>query len=51
MEKIVGLYVPTEEEQYNCVTGHSSCEYGICSECSVGREYLGEDNDEDETED
>ena len=42
-EPIVGVYNPTEEEAYNCITGHSSCEYGICSECSIGIKYLEED--------
>ena len=50
-EQLTGVYIPTEEEAYNCVTGHSSCEYGICSECSVGKgKYSGEDveNETDE---
>lgn len=49
-EPITGVYIPTEEEEYNCITGHSSCEYGICSECSVGMKYSGEDveNEADE---
>lgn len=49
-EPITGVYIPTEEEAYNCVTGHSSCEYGICSECLVGMKYSGEDveNETDE---
>lgn len=49
-EQLTGVYIPTEEEAYNCVTGRSSCEYGICSECSVGIKYSGEDieNETDE---
>ena len=50
IEPIVGVYNPTEEEAYNCITGYSSCEYGICSECSIGIKYLVEDveNEADE---
>lgn len=40
-----GVYIPTFEEEYNCRTGHSSCEYGICSECSVGCSEIEEDED------
>ena len=50
VEQLTGVYNPTEEEAYNCVIGHSSCEYGICSECSVGKKYSVEDveNETDE---
>lgn len=46
-EQLTGVYIPTEEEAYNCVTGHSSCEYGICSECSIGCSDM-EDNESEE---
>ena len=39
------MYQPTFEEEYNCRTGHSSCEYGICSECTVG---CGDTEEDDE---
>ena len=48
MKEVTGLYIPTEEEEYNCRTGHSSCEYGICSECSVG--YSDREDNEGEEE-
>lgn len=49
-EQLTGVYIPTEEEAYNCIIGHSSCEYGICSECSIGIKYSGEDVEENETD-
>lgn len=49
MKEVAGLYIPTEEEEYNCRTGHSSCEYGICSECSVGCD-TEEDVENEETD-
>lgn len=49
-EQLTGVYIPTEEEAYNCITGHSSCEYGICSECSIAIKYSGEDVEENETD-
>lgn len=49
-EQVTGVYNPTEEEAYNCITGHSSCEYGICSECSIGTKYSGEDVKENEAD-
>ncbi len=36
MGEVIGLYIPTEEEEKNCRAGKSNCEFGICSECSVG---------------
>lgn len=44
MKEVTGLYIPTNEEEYNCKTGHSGCEYGICSECSIGCSN-GEENE------
>lgn len=49
-EQLTGVYIPTEEEAYNCIIGHSSCEYGICSECSIGIKYSGEDVEEEDVE-
>ena len=42
MREITGIYIPSEEEVHNCMNG-KSCEYGICTECSVG--CVEEDND------
>lgn len=34
-ENNVGLYEPDEEEREKCQNG-ISCDFGICSECSIG---------------
>lgn len=36
-----GVYIPSEEEVEKCSNG-ISCEFGICSECSVGQKERGE---------
>lgn len=40
---IVGLYEPTEKEQYDCTINYKSCNFGICSECTLGNKVLRED--------
>ena len=38
-EQKIGLYIPTEAEYIDCTVNNKSCEYGICSECSVRIKY------------
>lgn len=42
-EQKTGLYIPTEAEYIDCTVNNKSCEYGICSECSVRIKYSVED--------
>lgn len=41
------MFEPTEEEKRKCMHGEESCEYGICSECSL---YYDEESEEDKSE-
>ena len=49
-ESIAGVYNPTEAEYIDCTVNNKSCEYGICSECSVGIKYSVEDVEENEAD-
>ena len=41
------MYEPTEDEINDCIDGIKSCDFGICSECSLCN---GGDEKEDETQ-
>ena len=42
--EVSGVYVPSDEDIEDCLSC-KSCEYGICSECLIGKQK-GEENEE-----